>query len=512
MAEAKAPAREKAQAHERAVFEAIETMVTSTLWAYHSSKSPDRSLDPRCASQQRSGSCGGIGHMSRERRAVPVPIISNPELPPNPNREAITTTCDARGRRHCVNGSKSYNCGESPGALSGWVSMAHLRSRLLRPLILRSHMVPLTIGGISLRPFVGHLDRCSRGCLHPRDVFGRLVIGNLAQHGFPNKRALYVGGLDPRVTEDVLRQIFETTGHVQNVKIIPDFGAGPATRAFPSQAQGSRCPHQIQGHSRKGDLTGKRSYGRLPASLPRQPSGRCRGGTYKSGPAPARCLPSEAPTTGNRAQRDEPPDDFDFDFDFNFALASFDNLASSLARIFSSSRALTLAGCCRSILGEERRPEHTDSDDEKPEVLTTRPEESVVPPVARKADQSKHCKYYSTGGNCVYPRRLDPNPPRSTLLNDKEQEDLSIVQAIKYLQDKGAYKKKNPLDQSSGGRRGVGGGGGRFPSAVCPGTRCSVAGLSGFGAVVPGLHDTDAAKVANAAAIVMMQVKVTYAN
>ena len=43
----------------------------------------------------------------------------------------------------------------------------------------------------------------------------------------PNKRALYVGGLDPRVTEDILRQIFETTGHVANVKIIPDksFGA-----------------------------------------------------------------------------------------------------------------------------------------------------------------------------------------------------------------------------------------------------------------------------------------------
>lgn len=38
----------------------------------------------------------------------------------------------------------------------------------------------------------------------------------------PNKRALYVGGLDPRVTEDVLKQIFETTGHVRNVKIIPD--------------------------------------------------------------------------------------------------------------------------------------------------------------------------------------------------------------------------------------------------------------------------------------------------
>lgn len=38
----------------------------------------------------------------------------------------------------------------------------------------------------------------------------------------PNKRALYVGGLDQRVTDDVLRQIFETTGHVLSVKIIPD--------------------------------------------------------------------------------------------------------------------------------------------------------------------------------------------------------------------------------------------------------------------------------------------------
>jgi nucleolysin TIA-1/TIAR len=38
----------------------------------------------------------------------------------------------------------------------------------------------------------------------------------------PNKRALYVGGLDARVTEDVLKQIFETAGHVSSVKIIPD--------------------------------------------------------------------------------------------------------------------------------------------------------------------------------------------------------------------------------------------------------------------------------------------------
>lgn len=46
----------------------------------------------------------------------------------------------------------------------------------------------------------------------------------------PNKRALYVGGLDPRVTEDVLKQIFETTGHVQNVKIIPDKNVSTAAQ------------------------------------------------------------------------------------------------------------------------------------------------------------------------------------------------------------------------------------------------------------------------------------------
>jgi nucleolysin TIA-1/TIAR len=39
----------------------------------------------------------------------------------------------------------------------------------------------------------------------------------------PNKRALYVGGLDPRVTEDMLKQIFEAgNSHVLSVKIIPD--------------------------------------------------------------------------------------------------------------------------------------------------------------------------------------------------------------------------------------------------------------------------------------------------
>ncbi|KAL2438421.1 RNA-binding protein [Exophiala dermatitidis] len=48
----------------------------------------------------------------------------------------------------------------------------------------------------------------------------------------PNKRALYVGGLDPRVTEDVLKQIFETTGHVVSVKIIPDKNAQFSSKGF----------------------------------------------------------------------------------------------------------------------------------------------------------------------------------------------------------------------------------------------------------------------------------------
>lgn len=61
----------------------------------------------------------------------------------------------------------------------------------------------------------------------------------------PNKRALYVGGLDPRVTEDVLRQIFETAGHVMSVKIIPDKNVRRTTHvgstARPEGSSVSRC-------------------------------------------------------------------------------------------------------------------------------------------------------------------------------------------------------------------------------------------------------------------------------
>jgi nucleolysin TIA-1/TIAR len=48
------------------------------------------------------------------------------------------------------------------------------------------------------------------------DSFGRRAAPEL------NKRNLYVGGLDQNVKEELLKQIFETAGHVVNVKIIPE--------------------------------------------------------------------------------------------------------------------------------------------------------------------------------------------------------------------------------------------------------------------------------------------------
>ncbi|KAF2269890.1 hypothetical protein CC78DRAFT_452513 [Lojkania enalia] len=62
----------------------------------------------------------------------------------------------------------------------------------------------------------------------------------------PNKRALYVGGLDPRVTEDVLRQIFETAGHVQSVKIIPDKNAKGFNYGFVEYDDPGAAEHAMQ--------------------------------------------------------------------------------------------------------------------------------------------------------------------------------------------------------------------------------------------------------------------------
>lgn len=103
------------------------------------------------------------------------------------------------------------------------------------------------------------------------------------------------------------------------------------------------------------------------------------------------------------------------------------------------------------------------SGDEEPEVASSRPEDNAVPEdPAKRADVSRHCKYYATGGTCGKQSKCrfvhDPearqaaikeramNDGRLTIqqrliLNDKEQEDLTILQSIQYLRDKGLVSK-----------------------------------------------------------------------
>ena len=116
--------------------------------------------------------------------------------------------------------------------------------------------------------------------------------------------------------------------------------------------------------------------------------------------------------------------------------------------------------------GDEMRDTGSDesSEDEKPEVMSTRSPAAAAaaapapPPPARKADVSRHCKYYSTGGSCgkkgkcrfvhdpevreAAMKEREANHGRLTIqqrliLNDKEQEDLTILQSIQYIRDKG---------------------------------------------------------------------------
>lgn len=111
--------------------------------------------------------------------------------------------------------------------------------------------------------------------------------------------------------------------------------------------------------------------------------------------------------------------------------------------------------------GDEMRdssPEES-SDDEKPEVMSSKsPKPAALPPPAKKADITKHCKYYSTGGSCgkkgkcrfrhdpevreAAMKEREANNGRLTIqqrliLNDKDQEDLTVLQSIQYLREKG---------------------------------------------------------------------------
>lgn len=103
------------------------------------------------------------------------------------------------------------------------------------------------------------------------------------------------------------------------------------------------------------------------------------------------------------------------------------------------------------------------SEDEQPETMSTKDPNADLPPPPKKADPTRHCKYYSTGGTCGKKGKCrfvhDPevreaalkdrelNGGRLTLqqrltLNDKEQEDLTILKTLAYLQEKGLTQDK----------------------------------------------------------------------
>lgn len=101
-----------------------------------------------------------------------------------------------------------------------------------------------------------------------------------------------------------------------------------------------------------------------------------------------------------------------------------------------------------------------DSSDDEPEVMSSRTQTALPPSssAAKRADITRHCKYYSTGGTCgkkgkcrfvhdpqareAAIKEREANNGRLTIqqrliLNDKEQEDLAILQSIQYLREKG---------------------------------------------------------------------------
>ncbi|KID70359.1 uncharacterized protein G6M90_00g085850 [Metarhizium brunneum] len=124
--------------------------------------------------------------------------------------------------------------------------------------------------------------------------------------------------------------------------------------------------------------------------------------------------------------------------------------------------------------GDEMRDPSDDSDDEKPEVMSSRVQTAQPPPSAKKADISRHCKYYSTGGTCgkkgkcrfvhdpevreAAIKEREANNGRLTIqqrliLNDKDQEDLAVLQSINYLRQMGIMAStSNGADEKEGTR------------------------------------------------------------
>ncbi len=108
-----------------------------------------------------------------------------------------------------------------------------------------------------------------------------------------------------------------------------------------------------------------------------------------------------------------------------------------------------------------RDPMAKSSDDEGPETMSTRAPknaEAKAQTQGKKMDMARQCKYYATGGKCgkkgkcrfahdpevreAAIKEREANNGRLTIqqrliLNDKEQEDLTVLQSIQYLREKG---------------------------------------------------------------------------
>ncbi|KAG6010820.1 hypothetical protein E4U21_004208 [Claviceps maximensis] len=119
-----------------------------------------------------------------------------------------------------------------------------------------------------------------------------------------------------------------------------------------------------------------------------------------------------------------------------------------------------------------RDPVANPSDDDKPEVMSSRVKPAASSAAsAKKADVSRHCKYYSTGGTCgkkgkcrfvhdpevrnAAIKEREANNGRMTIqqrliLNDKEQEDLAVLQSIQYIRQKGLIEEVSKNDLSGG--------------------------------------------------------------
>ncbi|KAM3505415.1 hypothetical protein MY10362_002965 [Beauveria mimosiformis] len=113
---------------------------------------------------------------------------------------------------------------------------------------------------------------------------------------------------------------------------------------------------------------------------------------------------------------------------------------------------------------EMRGASDNSSDDGPPETLSTKASSTTIPSrplfaaTGKRADVTRHCKYYSTGGTCgkkgkcrfvhdpaireAAIKEREANHGRLTIqqrliLNDKEQEDLTVLRSIQYLRQKG---------------------------------------------------------------------------